>query len=313
MDSSSLASLQNFRAVSYISVSTLALLVYDYLLTLESEVKLIWSSKWSLTKLLFFLTRYLAFVDVAMVAYIHVAHDVPQGMCKIMSDTVGWMVLWGIGVAELVVIVRTWAIWGRDCRIGLGLTLFWVVMQAVNSYTVAKFISSGTVLLVDPTAQNLRGCFLVTTKDQLVVDWVLVAALETIVLVLTLMKVARVPANGRLLARDTTSPLIRQLARDGVLFYVYLLGISLVNIVILLATSHELSTLLVCLQRALHSILSARLLLNLRAASIRSDRHIDGATLGETEWTRNRCQSSIHFNVPISSQSSSSTVDDDGL
>ena len=39
------------------------------ILTFEREFTLVWSTKWNLTKVLFFLTRYLAFVDLATVIY----------------------------------------------------------------------------------------------------------------------------------------------------------------------------------------------------------------------------------------------------
>ena len=47
----------------------LCLQVYDYLLTFEREVALVWFTKWNITKLLFFIARYTAFADVIMVFY----------------------------------------------------------------------------------------------------------------------------------------------------------------------------------------------------------------------------------------------------
>lgn len=42
---------------------------YDYLTTLDREVSLIWASPWSIAKVLFLLTRYLPFADVAVISY----------------------------------------------------------------------------------------------------------------------------------------------------------------------------------------------------------------------------------------------------
>jgi len=54
------------------------------------------------------------------------------------------------------------------------------------------------------------------------------------------------------------------LVRDGVLFYVYLLAFSIVNIAVVLAAPRYLANILTTMQRAIHSSLSARVVLNLR-------------------------------------------------
>lgn len=46
--------------------SRLSVQGYDYLLTVQREADLVWRSNWSLVKILFFLTRYSAFVDVVL-------------------------------------------------------------------------------------------------------------------------------------------------------------------------------------------------------------------------------------------------------
>ena len=47
----------------------LSIQVYDYVLTIESEVKLVWYAQWNLTKLLFLVSRYSAFVDAILTTY----------------------------------------------------------------------------------------------------------------------------------------------------------------------------------------------------------------------------------------------------
>ncbi len=43
--------------------------VFDWFLTLDLEVSLVWSSPWSGMKVLFLLTRYLPFVDISVLTY----------------------------------------------------------------------------------------------------------------------------------------------------------------------------------------------------------------------------------------------------
>ncbi|KAG8742328.1 hypothetical protein FRC12_015394 [Ceratobasidium sp. 428] len=50
--------LSHVRASRYLSAAGYVLLLYDYLLTLPDEVRLIWPTSWSLVKVLFLINRY---------------------------------------------------------------------------------------------------------------------------------------------------------------------------------------------------------------------------------------------------------------
>lgn len=46
----------------YMYMSATALVVYDYLLNIGREIKMIWFSSWTYTKVLYFIVRYLPFL-----------------------------------------------------------------------------------------------------------------------------------------------------------------------------------------------------------------------------------------------------------
>jgi hypothetical protein len=58
-----------------------ALVVYDYSLTLSMEIDLIWSSRWNVIKVAFLLQRYLPFLDAILLSVIgmlpHIYEHVP--------------------------------------------------------------------------------------------------------------------------------------------------------------------------------------------------------------------------------------------
>ncbi|GJE99945.1 hypothetical protein PsYK624_162210 [Phanerochaete sordida] len=282
------ASLQRFQIDSYLDASAYALLVYDYLLTFEREVRLIWPAKWNITKILFVLTRYPVFADSAMVLYHNVGANLSVEMCRSMYNVTGWMFLWGIGIAELILIIRTWAIWGRDIRIGLGLSAGFIGLWSVNSYFLNKFLTSLKFEPAQAISPSLRGCLPVAGGNLLYIDFVLLMVFETIVLGLTVVKMVYS-------FRKSTSPVVVSLYRDGVLFYIYLFAISLVNVVVLKTTPREYANLLSSLQRSLHSMLSARLLMNLREAAVRSRVVADGAALNSTALAAASGLSSMRF------------------
>lgn len=286
------ASLQRFQYVPYVESCAVALIAYDYVLTFEREVTLVWGAKWNLIKVLFFATRYPVFADLSMVLYHNVSRRISAEMCKTLWDIAGWMFLWGIGVAELILIVRTWAIWDRDKRIGLGLLASFCGLWVASSYFLNEFLRSQkftTERSIDP---SLTGCLPLESGSVLYVVYVLFMVFETVIFGLTISKMTHT-------ARRTTSPLVWSLYRDGILFYIYLLAASIVNVVVLLTTPHEFANLTSSIQRALHSVLSTRLLLNLREASLRSRIHFDGRTLSETELAADAEVSSVRFEPSI--------------
>jgi len=85
--------------------------------------------------------------------------------------------------------------------------------------------------------------------------------LDLAVLVLTIWK-------GFTQWRRDASPLVKTLYRDGILYFILLFTISMVNFILFRATTLTVFyDLLLELQRVLHSVLSARIILHARIAA----------------------------------------------
>jgi len=54
------------RIVTYLDVAAAVLMLYDYSLTFRDEIEYIWKRPWSLIRILFTITRYLPFFDLAI-------------------------------------------------------------------------------------------------------------------------------------------------------------------------------------------------------------------------------------------------------
>ncbi|THH18065.1 hypothetical protein EW146_g2864 [Bondarzewia mesenterica] len=91
----------------------------------------------------------------------------------------------------------------------------------------------------------------------------------TVILALTLVK-------GIPQYRQSNSPLIISLYRDGIMYYIYLFVLSVINVTVLLTAPREYANLLSLLQRVLHSVLSSRILLHLRQAANQSIVYVSG-------------------------------------
>jgi len=73
---------QQRLVVDPIFMSAVALFIYDYLLTLDREINLIWFSPWTYTKVLFLLVRYLTFVDTFLLLHFQLFPNVSAHNCR---------------------------------------------------------------------------------------------------------------------------------------------------------------------------------------------------------------------------------------
>ncbi|KAF9063499.1 hypothetical protein BDP27DRAFT_1232016, partial [Rhodocollybia butyracea] len=99
---------------------------YDYFLTLSDEMRLVWPSKWSTIKVLFYTTRYCAFIDAAFVIF---------GKYFVTAYLESKHLL-------VILIIRTWAIWGRDRNIAGILGVEFCAFCIVGAIYVSKVVDS---------------------------------------------------------------------------------------------------------------------------------------------------------------------------
>jgi len=245
------------RFVTCMDIVAAVVLVYDYTLTFSDELRYIWSSPFSLGTVLYVLTRYPVFEETTLVLYHQFAIMSPE-KCDIIYKTIGYQLGIGTLVSESILARRTWAIWAQSPIMGgfliTALIVFWI--------PVFYFLQDSLNSLVFSTAPSptIAGCFLASQKNILFVVFILITCFETLILVLTLTTFAP-------FYRQKKTHLIQVLYRDGVMNYVYLCALSICNVVVLTTAPHGYTTLLSALQRVLHSVLSARVLLNLRKAA----------------------------------------------
>ncbi|KAH8102222.1 hypothetical protein BXZ70DRAFT_60827 [Cristinia sonorae] len=259
------AGVQRWRIKTSTRLAPATILAYDFLLTLDSEVNLMWPSKLSITKLLYFYTRYSAFVDVALMMYYQLEPDISPETCKRLYILSSWLIVVGIILAEVILMLRTWAIWGRGKKIGIVLVLLSVSATVAACTIEGLFLKTLTFTTFPGT--SVPGCLLTGGNTTVGVNFVIIILIETAVLLLTLTGGVQ-----RFRVMRQRHGLASVLYRDGILFYVYLFVISILNFVVILTLPQYSGDLLTGIQRVLHSCLSARVLTNLRQASLRTER-----------------------------------------
>ncbi|KAJ7924335.1 hypothetical protein B0H13DRAFT_1190039 [Mycena leptocephala] len=215
-----------YQVVRYMHVASVAIWVFDYALTIGLEVSLIWRSKWSLPKCLFILSRYSTVLDAPLVLYYSITPVVSVEHCSQLHEGVSWGTVFGISVAEAILVVRTYALSGRERSVLMLFTSIWVAGVSATIILVALFVRSA--VYEPPPLPGIPGCYLASAnKAEVVLPFVIVLLNDTTIMAYTLWLGIRNYRHSR-------SPLIVTLYRDGITYYVLLCIVSLLNVFFLL-------------------------------------------------------------------------------
>ncbi|EIW78700.1 hypothetical protein CONPUDRAFT_156663 [Coniophora puteana RWD-64-598 SS2] len=113
----------------------IAVLAFDYCITLDKEVKLVWGRKWDFGRTIFTLARYLPFPGIAMTVYAAL-QSVALNPCghldngKFVSNTglvSNLLHIAAIVAAEALLLIRTWVFWDKNKRLMVILCVLAVV------------------------------------------------------------------------------------------------------------------------------------------------------------------------------------------
>ncbi|KAH8827701.1 hypothetical protein DL96DRAFT_1795821 [Flagelloscypha sp. PMI_526] len=279
--------------------ASLAILVWDWFITFIAEVRYVWLTRWSLGKILFFLTRYLPLSDVCLSIFVLQLMNPTEDetACQKPYLVIALLDVIGILVAQSILILRTWAIYDRNKWLLLGLSGFAVILGIYGG--IAAIIFVNTIVWAGPKFAGVRGCNIITVDNRLVSgSYVGVMIFETTVFVATMVR-----ALQRRRHSFGSRLLIEVIFRDGLIFYLFIVSISILNVVVMYATSQEYTVVLVIFQRVMHSVGTGRILLHMRKRGARSQLHVDSDGHRTEAWemnTYNRPPSTVRF-APTSS------------
>ncbi|KAG0702950.1 hypothetical protein DFH29DRAFT_468718 [Suillus ampliporus] len=137
--------------LSYVNVAIAFLWVYDYLTTISNEINFLLHGRWTKTKLLYLVCRYLPFVFVTlgMLTYIRPALSQTMTMCKLyysLNIYIGGVILF---CAECIFVARTCALWGYKRSIVV-FFLISVVLYLISIIVILIIHASSTRVMKSP-------------------------------------------------------------------------------------------------------------------------------------------------------------------
>ncbi|KAL5500875.1 hypothetical protein ACEPAH_9262 [Sanghuangporus vaninii] len=232
--------------------------VYDWFLTLDEEVFLVWPSRFGLPKVLFFINRYFPFIDLAFLTYVQMAGSDPS-LCVILFQTLGGTMAFGFVIAQLVLSMRTWAIWARTKWMTILLVILLLSALGVDVFVLHRYLGGVSYSPLGPFESVFQGCLLHFDNRFVFIDFVLIMIIESTMLVLLVAKALEHFKQSR-------STLMVQMFKDGVIYFIFILITSVANVIVIITAPIELHNFLIVTQRILHSIFCSRVLLHIRGA-----------------------------------------------
>ncbi|KAJ3533563.1 hypothetical protein NMY22_g7286 [Coprinellus aureogranulatus] len=271
-----IASANRAKASSYFDVASLALLVVDYLATLETEIEFIWPAPWSAAKVLYLFSRYLVFFDVPFAAHYHTALHLSPKMCCDMFRVGTTSIVLGVLFAEAILFLRVYALSGRNRKL-----MYYLIFQYIATHfawiSMYGVFLSGVEFGPSPIPTVL-GCVILPPSKELYNT--LLAGIFGFIMANEISIALMTFIIGLLKYRNLRrSPLISIFYRDGFFYFAILTAFSVANMIVDLIGPPEFRFLMVIFQRVMHSILSCRMVLHMRKyAATGSD---------VTAWTAN--------------------------
>ncbi|KAG1809449.1 uncharacterized protein BJ212DRAFT_1302652 [Suillus subaureus] len=274
------------QTAKYCNVAGLGVLIFDYFLTLEPEcckVRWTWNGRWNITRVLFIISRYMAFVAAGMTSYAAIATRANEDVTIHIITIVA---------AEGLLIIRTYVFWKQSKKL-LVVLLVLAAISIACAVSIAEVVNN-VVAPADPSDGNLgfkaphtSNCTFQAGRSSAIQYGFLVAyelckdisspshlssILSTVLMSLMMFKRYQD-------YRDSDSRLVRAVFQGGMRMSrveALVPVVSVVNIVIMSVVPASYDMMMDVPQLVLHSMLASRVLFVLRESD---QDESDGGTL----------------------------------
>ncbi|KAL0949034.1 hypothetical protein HGRIS_009128 [Hohenbuehelia grisea] len=197
--------------------------IYDHLLTLSDELQYIWYSPWSIPKVLFFFTRYLPFATLVM-SRDFLPQISPQ-LCNKLDKASTLLLPINIGIAEIIMSYRVWALWGRPASLGIALALIFTALAIVSGTSTLKYMPT-RAYYVAHGVPGMSNCLITTTTKGNSTSFAFLVAYEALTFGLTIAKGFRCAVFRPFRMRSPASSIMQTMITDGVIYFATLLSLS---------------------------------------------------------------------------------------
>ncbi|KAJ7487970.1 hypothetical protein FB451DRAFT_1226075 [Mycena latifolia] len=232
----------------------ISILFWDHLITLDKEITYLWVRKKSSSSLWFFAVRYIGLggnIPVLLFSFMTLSPTV----CTQYSFLHQIVLVATQFLVSVIMLLRTWALYGRDKRVLGSLVALGACLLAVCSWAVQG--QKAIPVAIYP------GCHLGVSEISgyhLSATWAALFLYDSIVFGMTLFKTY---STRRQLGSGNNLPIHRLIVRDGALYFAAMALANLANIVTYYSTGPLLRGSLGTFANCISITMMSRLMLNL--------------------------------------------------
>ncbi|KAF6745978.1 hypothetical protein DFP72DRAFT_923816 [Ephemerocybe angulata] len=238
---------------------SITIVFFDYFHTFPREVNLMWRSKLTITKALYFVLRYYVMVHSLLWITYHADESLTGTRCNFpfSRNSVSSQVV--LVLCEAISYVRVYAFSGRNKYLLIFLVVHYIAVVIITFYYIVKFINSASFLNLPP--ERGLGCF-PSKADGFALTMIVITLIVSLCTASIIMVVIGVRRHRAL---STRSNLLKVFYQDGIYYFLCLSAISVTNIsIFLLAPANGMQLLIVQPQVHFSALLATRMLLHLR-------------------------------------------------
>lgn len=120
------------RLVSFVAAT---IVVYDWVITFDREIELIWKKRWSAVKVVYLWHRYFGIAVILLQAVVHVLPNVTDEFCQFWFYWESWCYTFLAFSSETILILWTWVIYNQNKRL-LSICIFAFVCEIAAVVTI---------------------------------------------------------------------------------------------------------------------------------------------------------------------------------
>jgi hypothetical protein len=179
-----------FRSIHiqlYFHVACTTVWAYDHYLTFASEASHIWNSPWTFPKILYIISKYWSTVTLTILLRYHFSRDTSPKDYLISERFVIWSTNFGMCLAEIILTIRTWAVWGRSRKVAIFLCIFFAAIWIPGFIVMGVW--EGAVEYVAVPREIVRSGYWPEVRSSLYfVNYILIAIFEGVLLIMMSIK-----------------------------------------------------------------------------------------------------------------------------
>ncbi|KAF9220255.1 hypothetical protein BS17DRAFT_351761 [Gyrodon lividus] len=268
MSTSELTLLARAQVMKYCRLAPAALWFFDYFLTFEDEVRIMWgSARLSAVHVLFFVVRYLPIAALVCAAYYSVGPHLEMEACLQVYKGLGGILLVSLILSEALLLLRTLALWYDNRWVKAVLITLYVLVSIIVVVFVSLSLSLNLDIFCSTAAETTGSNQSAESVDNSISKYSgaffsAVALFELVVMLLTIYH----SLSARTAGANIRGRLVNVLREGNLIYTSALFATSIANIFFLLPISEGFAGLFDVFQVILHGVLASRIMFDLRKA-----------------------------------------------